>query len=74
MTEEEYKTDSNNNNNSIINISLSSIILYSGIIIFMWFAFQTMFQVLYHNIIREYEEEDNKLTNEELKILKELLK
>jgi hypothetical protein len=47
--------------------------MYSGIIIFMWFALQTLFQVLYHNIIREYEGEDNKLTNEELKILKELL-
>ena len=45
------KDDNDNNNNSMINISLSDIIIYSGIIIFLWFAFQTLFEIISHNVI-----------------------
>lgn len=72
--EEEYKTTDSNN---ILSISLSSIIIYSVVIIFLWFALQTVFQILSHNIMRELEgeggDDNNKLTNDELKILKEFL-
>ena len=56
----------NNNNNSFINISLPSFIIYSGIIIFMWFAFQTLFQILTYNIIKEYQDMDSSSSSKKL--------
>lgn len=48
MSEDKENT---NNNNSLINLSLSSMIVFAGIIIFLWFAFQTLFKIIFYQVL-----------------------